>query len=337
MKLGKNFIIFCPPFCATGGTELLHQLTYELIKLGIDAKICYGKIENNNNINPTPDKFVHYINEAYITYEPFDNPNDVHIYPEVFAPLCLKYKKATKLFWWLSVDNFFLSIDNYLNNKYSFIQIRFLKSVLKKYFISNFFNSSNCYLHLYQSEYARLFLVNNNIKNFLHLGDYLSQEIVNNPKCFPRENIILYNPRKGYEFIKKIMEKDILNRWIALENMSIDELTSLYKRAKVYVDFGHHPGKDRIPREAAVNGCIVITSKLGSCNNFIDVPIHNMYKLEKNEINDVDIVLDIINKCILNYDSYKIDFEEYRNIIINERNKFTLDVHNLVNLLSSKQ
>ena len=62
-----------------------------------------------------------------------------------------------------------------------------------------------------------------------------------------------------------------------------------------------------------------------------------MYKLEKNEINDVDIVLDIINKCILNYDGYKIDFEEYRNIIINERNKFTLDVHNLVNLLSSKQ
>jgi len=35
---------------------------------------------------------------------------------------------------------------------------------------------------------------------------------------------------------------------------------------QVYIDFGHHPGQDRLPREAVQCGCVVITGKRGSGN-----------------------------------------------------------------------
>ena len=35
---------------------------------------------------------------------------------------------------------------------------------------------------------------------------------------------------------------------------------------QVYIDFGHHPGQDRLPREAVQCGCVVITGTRGSGN-----------------------------------------------------------------------
>lgn len=44
-------------------------------------------------------------------------------------------------------------------------------------------------------------------------------------------------------------------------NMTRDEVIRELQRAKVYIDFGNHPGKDRIPREAAILGCCAIVGK----------------------------------------------------------------------------
>jgi len=44
---------------------------------------------------------------------------------------------------------------------------------------------------------------------------------------------------------------------------------------KLYVDFGKHPGKDRMPREAAVHGCCIITGRRGAAGNPFDIPIPN--------------------------------------------------------------
>jgi len=47
----------------------------------------------------------------------------------------------------------------------------------------------------------------------------------------------------------------------------------------MYIDFGTHPGKDRIPREAALRNCIVLTNRNGAADNNVDVPIPNEYKI----------------------------------------------------------
>ena len=46
--------------------------------------------------------------------------------------------------------------------------------------------------------------------------------------------------------------------------MTPEQVVDLMSESKVYIDFGNHPGKDRIPREAVINGCCVITGVRGS-------------------------------------------------------------------------
>ena len=41
-------------------------------------------------------------------------------------------------------------------------------------------------------------------------------------------------------------------RWVPLIGMTTEEMRSCMSKSKVYIDFGNHPGKDRIPREAAI-------------------------------------------------------------------------------------
>ncbi|MGC8677909.1 MAG: hypothetical protein ACP5UF_06830 [Hydrogenobaculum sp.] len=82
--------------------------------------------------------------------------------------------------------------------------------------------------------------------------------------------------------------------------MTRDQVIETLQKAKVYIDFGNHPGKDRIPREAAILGCCVITGKRGSATFFEDVPIPEEYKFEER---------------------YQ-DFNYYRQVIRNEPTKF---------------
>ena len=55
----------------------------------------------------------------------------------------------------------------------------------------------------------------------------------------------------------------------------------LLARARVYIDFGHHPGQDRLPREAAQCGCVVVTGMRGSAGLFADVPLPQYLKIEE--------------------------------------------------------
>ena len=61
--------------------------------------------------------------------------------------------------------------------------------------------------------------------------------------------------------------------------MTEREVEDCLSQAKVYIDFGGHPGKDRIPREAALCGCCVVTGRRGAAGNDVEVPINQSYKL----------------------------------------------------------
>ena len=97
------------------------------------------------------------------------------------------------------------------------------------------------------------------------------------------------------------------------------------KQSKAYIDFGNHPGKDRLPREAAINGCCVITDRRGSAAFSQDVPIPDEYKFEDTDDNIPQIV-DKINDTLSNYNNKKHDFDEYRNKILAEHQQFISDL-----------
>ena len=59
------------------------------------------------------------------------------------------------------------------------------------------------------------------------------------------------------------------------------QIINIYNKTKVYLDFGYHPGKDRMPREAALFNNCIITNKKGSAKNKLDIPINDKYKFEE--------------------------------------------------------
>ena len=140
-----------------------------------------------------------------------------------------------------------------------------------------------------------------------------------------KEDVVLYNPKKGAAFTKALREMAQDLRWVPLIGMTTEEMRSCMSKSKVYVDFGNHPGKDRIPREAAISGCIVITGKRGAAAFAEDVCIPETYKFDESCAKKEDII-SCIRDCICNFDVHKVDFDGYRSYIRNEHQQFTADV-----------
>ncbi len=137
-------------------------------------------------------------------------------------------------------------------------------------------------------------------------------------------NAVCYNPLKGLEMTKKIISELKEVEFIPLTKMTEKEVLETLCQSKVYIDFGHHPGKDRIPREAAMCGnCIVTSSDKGASAFNEDMPIPDHYKFTEAEIEEIcSCILD----CLKNYDQKIIDFEPYRQIIRNQKKEFNRQV-----------
>lgn len=323
--MGKIYII-SPTTIATGGTELLQQLCYSMNKNNIETYMYY--IEPYENSAVQKKFFNYYCNPYSETID--DNPENILIIPETCLWQLRNYKKCQKYVWWLSVDNYYGIYSN--SSKFKFKIIDLIYSI-------KFYSCK----HLVQSEYARIFLeTKKHIKNnkIYYLSDYINNDYflknidVDSENSFSgsdtthskkRENRILYNPRKGYEFTKLLIEQIKEYEWFPLQNLSNDEMRDIMQTSKVYVDFGNHPGKDRIPRETALCGCCVITGKRGAAANSIDVPIGDEFKFTDSP-QSINAIHNKIKECMENYDVEKAKFDEYRNIILGEEEKFNSDI-----------
>ncbi len=342
IKVEKTTKVFayCPSNVVTGGAELLHQLISTLNNNNIEAFVIYFDDPNSN----IPDEYKKYhIKKAQ---EINDAPNNIVVFYEAVFHKTKQIEKAQILLWWLSVDNFYhasrkhLSLADYFswNLKYGFVVIarRLGHLILKRsnYFQKNFsikylrnLNALNCY----QSEYAQFYLNKKGFKETYPLTDYINTEFVTNQSSIPKERKILYNPKKGLEFTKKIMDMLPNEKWIALEKMTRDQLKNELLTSMLYIDFGFHPGKDRIPREAAITNCCIITGRRGSANHFEDVFIDNFYKIDEKSVSITEIA-DKILLILNNYETHIKNFELYRKRIIKEKEIFEEEVKFLFNI-----
>jgi len=330
----SKIYVICPANKETGGTELAHQLVDCLINKGLDAYIVYADDEKYVAAE-IPVSFEKYL--VHIASEPVDDEKNVVVCPEAIFLFALSLKKIQIIFWWMSVDNFFL--DTRMFSQLNFFGIySTLRYVYGRYIrhqplfgemtVSKLKNVINRHLHVYQSEYARQFLLSVGIKDPIPLSDYIDTDFINISlsDLYKKENLILYNPRKGFEFTKKIIEQLPDFKFVALQDMNKSELHGFLKKAKLYIDFGNHPGKDRLPREAAINYCCVITGIKGSAKYVEDVAIPDVYKLEKNELATIKhLIIDVLE----NYEQHINAFDDYRQKILNEKSVFESDVERI--------
>jgi hypothetical protein len=306
--------VMSPTGVATGGTELLQQLCYTLNQQNIEAKMYYiGEYKGS----PVQTKFEQYYHNPYVM-EVENTREHSLVVPEVYYTFLFKnrtlYNRMTKYFWWLSVDNYVCPYDMSLRAK---MRDQILKRTV--------FNKG---IHLVQSEYARLFVENRyspKKENVRYLSDYLNRDYFQQAANLPKKDVILYNPKKGYEYTSQLKEYITEYQWIPLCNLSNAEMRALLTTSKVYVDFGNHPGKDRIPREACISGCCIITGKRGSANNPIDIPISDEFKFE-DSVESFGAICKKITQCMLNYENETQKFEAYRERTRQEETAFKLDV-----------
>lgn len=307
----RKIFVCCIAHRYTGGPTLAHQLCYKLRKFGYDAYMFYYFCKGEEVVNSNYKKYgLPYVDKIE------DNAANIVITPETNVNLLRRIRYAKKVIWWMSVDNYFKSLKSKRNLLLDLGGLRRYNILRRDIF------------HFAQSYYALTFLAQYGVSSdrIFYLSDYLEASFINN-SLIPssKTNVVLYNPKKGFEFTEKIISHSSDLNWIPLENMTPQQLSECLKSGKVYIDFGNHPGKDRIPREAVVSGCCLITGKKGSAKFKNDVYIPDMFKFEDN-ISNIPSIIQLIRSILSDYDSYYCYFDEYKKRIIEEEDVFDKSV-----------
>jgi len=272
-----------------GGVESLYQLVDAINTNGGYACVIWDR----DVPNPIPAKYQHY---KIIHGDPVEDSHDNFvIYPEVWTEKIDTYSHMKKAIWWLSVDNNHGKFQDFSNSNIT---------------------------HFYQSFYALEFLEKNNVGNYLPIFDYIHSKYTDSDfDINQKENIVCYNPVKGIEITNQIKSLNPDITFVPIVNMTEDQIIELLKRSKVYIDFGHHPGRDRIPRESAILGNCVITNLKGSAGFYGDIPIDDKYK----SLN-IDEIGSSIRNCFDNYESVINEYQFYRSEIKKQKEQ----LHKLV-------
>ena len=316
----NRYYIVAPANFATGGPELLHQLAFKLKENGKNVSMLYIPTDNPDPVHENYKQYgIDFVREIN------DDEQTVLIVPETKTQLLNNYKKIKKIVWWLSVDNYFLflsglsgRINRFILNRLDSQNYLFFSSRLK---FADF--------HLVQSEYAKVCLNKNGINNVGFLADYLHESFLKVQTDLDlKQNVVAYNPKKGLEFTQKLIKRSPNIKFVAIENMTREEVVRLLQKAKVYIDFGFHPGKDRIPREAAFLKCCVITNKRGSANFSKDVAISEEFKFEENGAS-LNLIRNKIEDCFNNYTENIVKFEAYRKEIKQQEFEFDEQLRSL--------
>lgn len=252
-------VILCPAMVETGGPEALHQLSDALISQGVDAQMWYtmpGDLEQLRAVTRrdtqglviqvgarqgTVPQYAKYKIRLLETLTL--DAQTVVVLPETYLDWedCFRHQPCVA--WWLSVDNAF----KYMAPPFNLNRVR-----------------AGRFLHVYQSQYARNVLDALGIRGSLPLSDYTP--IL---PASPRERSVISMsalPKVivDVESIKQRIQDACGRDVVLIRNMSREQVYDAFDRSFAYIDLGHFPGKDRMPREALLRGCCVITSDAGA-------------------------------------------------------------------------
>ncbi len=318
--------IACPANVVTGGPTLAHQMCYELVRTGHEAQMFYygqdRRIEEWKGVEDSP--YAKYNVSCANSIEEIDRSGNVVVVPEMAIPIKDLFSRASVHIWWMSVDGYLVSLANGVGD----INLDIAYFMRKDVF------------HFVQSRYAYDFLcqdIHIEDDRIFYLTDYIDETYLEpcNMTAQGRSNVVFYNYTKCGQVLPIIMGKHPEIDWFPIRGMTIAQIQKSFREGKVYVDFGSHPGKDRLPREAASCGLCVLTNRFGSAGNEEDVPIRSEYKFV-DPLTEMENVVEMIQSCLDEYDRRIGDFENYRMRIRGERERFCEEVRRVAAILEKE-
>lgn len=313
--------VACLPAQATGGPELLHQFAARIRACGNEAMMYYP---GRTPVDPVVPRYREYGVNFTRTLKQATS-DDVLVVPETMTGELFTRPDMRRCLWWLSVDNF-LAATTATKRKAKIRRFLGLDPVYR-------FGMTGIH-HLAQSHYAIDFLRSHGVTNVQYLSDYLNPAFMQAATASSRirADRVLYNPKKGIDFTRKLMAAAPDIDFVPIENMTPAQIAELLQSSKVYIDFGHHPGKDRMPREAAICGCCIITGRDGAAGFAEDLPIPAEFRIERRDERIGEIIARI-RLCINDHDVQASRFAGYREFILAEPARFGEQVQSFLDNL----
>ena len=288
-------VYFWCPYFRTGGPESLTQWCDMMNLLGYDASMFYldaSDIPHPSAVKLTDSSPVLF-NEKYThvkrSFDIEDREENILFVPEVVRidDVRATYKKIRLVIAWLSITSGLPRLDHYLSHPdaiHVFQSFRAHRDVLERARV----------LGLKEPAWF-------DIDDYIH-DAYTLQGWDPSQK----ENLVAYNPTK--DRVTPLICAHFKITTVPIFGMSFHQVIQTLKRCKVYVDCGNHPGRDRIPREAALLGCIVVTNREGTAECFEDVPVETKAR-------DANELVQMIRRAMHDYPTCSAAQDDYVKII----------------------
>ena len=310
MNKFKKILVVCPANMVTGGPEALHQLVAHMRSLNLPASIVYMPFDQAAE-PPNPYKKYNVPISRY-----GDEVGSLIIFPEVNPSLAMKVKNAQAALWWLSLENFLerRHVSAFRD------KVRYFKRVIKGERPLMGARGLKKLIHFSQTEHSTQYLRSCGIEP-IPLIDSINEDFLTDKyldKTDHKKNIILYNPTKGKKVTASLIRDNPQWKFIPLKGLNPQQLSEKLYDAKLYIDFGHHPGRDRMPREAAMHGCCLITGILGSAGNLVDLPIPQKYKFDSSRADFLEGFKYLATEVMNDFDKHYHAFDDYRTWLKNE-------------------
>jgi hypothetical protein len=328
---GKIFVLYHKGL-RTGGPEALHQLVDMLRELGKDAYLVpHPHTTQNDRV------------EQYNVYDAPEAPNIVDapentvVYPETYVYEMSHVKRARRMCWWLSIDNSLTFMaermwqrsDAGLFRKAREIAVPYAR-MWKNRVAPALLREDRDVIHLAQSSYAWAFIatrfdvVPSLVSDYTPTGEF--QALPESPR---NRHLVTYNPAKGGDIIEAVKAHSPSSiQWRPIVGMTRAEVVATLQGCGIYLDLGHHPGKDRMPREATLSGALSVVARRGSGAFHADVPIPWEHKITPGD-GEVDTAAAMLPQLIENFDTEVAKQDKYRETILNERARFKREVEDV--------
>lgn len=325
-----NVFVLYPRGIRTGGPEALHQLVDMLRSLGQPAFLvaCSGAEKSRVREYDCYD--------APEAAEAVDSHRNAVIVPETYTRELRRFKHATKFCWWLSIDNSPVFESEKLIGRIAPDRVRNQLRLTKHFFLSAVQSilrtrNRNDWVHLTQSSYAWAYISSRINTNPSLLSDYTRTEEFDpqSRQRLSRGRTVAYNPAKGREIVEKVINsspKDI--EWRPIRGLSRGGVIALLQDTSIYLDMGHHPGKDRMPREAALAGAVSIVSRRGAGAYYNDVPVPWEHKVPIGQ-DAVETAVERIEHVLENVSAEADKQREYVRRILAEKDQFRREVEDI--------
>jgi len=185
--------------------------------------------------------------------------------------------------------------------------------------------------YLAQSEYAVDFCAVQLGKPAVLVSDYLRELPAIKPGPV-RKKMVTYNGARGYSLVGELEHLFPDIEFTPIGGMNYQQVCEILSESNAYLELGHLPGRDRLPREAGRLGTPVVLLERGAGVYQEDFPLPKHYRIPFSPDWATNFASALQSVTIDRYQATQ-EQSSFREWILGDKERFNLEVANWIPLL----